>query len=154
MKLLFCLLLLTYVTYATKPPYHKIRLNNILETTFHAEEMTSVSRRHQKFLQLQCVGGSAAKESYKVQTVFCKNNNLYWSCRSNLPSGLTFGYTKVTCEGYDSDDDPYVPIENGELFQEKLGAELVIASGMMHFSADEGITEVPVALEKLIEISK
>jgi len=53
-----------------------------------------------------------------------------------------------------SDNDPYVPIENGKLFEEKLGAEFIILPGMMHFAEDEGIFKIPEVLTKLLEISK
>lgn len=52
-----------------------------------------------------------------------------------------------------SDNDPYVPLKYGDIFKEKLNAELVIEHNMKHFSGDDGITELPIALEKILEIS-
>jgi predicted alpha/beta hydrolase family esterase len=52
-----------------------------------------------------------------------------------------------------SDDDPYVPVKHGDIFREKLGAELIIANKMKHFSGDDGITELPVVLEKMKEFT-
>lgn len=51
-----------------------------------------------------------------------------------------------------SDDDFYVPIERGEELKEKLGAKLIIQKRMKHFSGGEGISELPIALDSLLEI--
>ena len=48
-----------------------------------------------------------------------------------------------------SDDDPYVPLTEKDLFGEKLGAEVAVEHGMGHFSGGDGIRELPVVLEKL-----
>jgi len=52
-----------------------------------------------------------------------------------------------------SDNDPYVPLSEGNILKERLGAELVVKRGMHHFSEDNGIVELPIALEKLLEMS-
>jgi len=64
---------------------------------------------------------------------------------------------KLVCPKYvaiHSDNDPYVPIENGEIFRDKLGADLIIEPGMMHFSGDDGVTKLPIALEAILNIAK
>lgn len=53
-----------------------------------------------------------------------------------------------------SDNDPYVPLKHGEILKENLGAELIIEHDMKHFSGDDGINELPIALESLLKISK
>lgn len=52
-----------------------------------------------------------------------------------------------------SEDDPYVPIKHNTLFKEKLGAESIIMQNMKHFSGDDGINELPIALESLLKIA-
>ncbi len=52
-----------------------------------------------------------------------------------------------------SDDDPYVPIENKEKFETILGSKIILKPNMKHFSGSEGVTELPVVLESLLEIS-
>lgn len=49
-----------------------------------------------------------------------------------------------------SDNDPYVPLENSEIFKEKLGSEVVIEHHQGHFNEEVGITELPILL-KFIE---
>lgn len=53
-----------------------------------------------------------------------------------------------------SDNDPYVPLWYGDVFKEKLGAKLVVQHGMKHFSGGDGLTELPAALEAVLEISE
>ncbi len=52
-----------------------------------------------------------------------------------------------------SDNDPYVPLEHGEIFREKLGANLVVKPGMKHFSGDEGMTSLPAVLDSVLNIA-
>ena len=92
--------------------YHKILERDINVLTLHKSQYTS-SRRTSPVLQLDCVGGNAKRESYKVKTVQCYNKGLdgknsNWKCESQLPSNLKFGKMSVSCEGYDYADDPYV----------------------------------------------
>lgn len=53
-----------------------------------------------------------------------------------------------------SDNDPYVPIEDAELFKQKLGAKTIIQNNKGHFRGEDGSTELPVVLEELLRISK
>ncbi len=53
-----------------------------------------------------------------------------------------------------SDDDPDVPIEDKELFEKHLNAKTIVEHNKGHFSDDAGITELPSALNTLLDISK
>lgn len=52
-----------------------------------------------------------------------------------------------------SDNDPYVPLDSQEVFKNVLGSKIVIEHDMQHFSGSTGTTELPVALESLLEIA-
>ena len=52
-----------------------------------------------------------------------------------------------------SDNDPYVSLHYGDLFKEKLGAEVIIEHNKKHFSGDEGITELPIVLNSILKIA-
>jgi hypothetical protein len=53
-----------------------------------------------------------------------------------------------------SDNDPYVPLSNREGFEEGLGSEVVVMSKMGHFSGSmDGVRELPIVLEKLVEMA-
>lgn len=52
-----------------------------------------------------------------------------------------------------SDDDPWVPLDNQDDFRDKLGSEIVIEKNMSHFNEGAGIKELPIVLDKLLEIS-
>jgi predicted alpha/beta hydrolase family esterase len=57
-----------------------------------------------------------------------------------------------------SDNDPYVPLKFGELFKDKLEAELIIKHGMNHFSGavdgESSCIELPDVVDSVINLSK
>lgn len=53
-----------------------------------------------------------------------------------------------------SDNDPYVSLDNQNDFKEKLGSKIVIEWQKGHFSGSDGVKELPVVLEAVLEISK
>jgi len=53
-----------------------------------------------------------------------------------------------------SDNDPYVSTHYGsEIFQSRLGAEYILEHDKKHFSGDDGITELPLVFDVLLNIS-
>ena len=53
-----------------------------------------------------------------------------------------------------SDNDPYVSLHYGEFFKDNLGAQFIIEHNKKHFSGDDGINKLPVALNSILKISK
>lgn len=54
-----------------------------------------------------------------------------------------------------SDNDPYVMLPHGDVFKEKLEAELIIKHNAGHFSGKEDkCVELPVVVESVLRISK
>lgn len=53
-----------------------------------------------------------------------------------------------------SDNDPYVPVEDAEIFKERLGARTIIQHNKGHFRGEDGIIELPVILEELLKITE
>lgn len=53
-----------------------------------------------------------------------------------------------------SDNDPYVPLRHADIFKEKLNARVIILHNMKHFSGDDGINELPEALNAVLKISQ
>jgi len=51
-----------------------------------------------------------------------------------------------------SDDDPYVPLENAQLFKKKLGAKKIIEKSKGHFTEVDGVKELPVVLKELLKM--
>jgi predicted alpha/beta hydrolase family esterase len=49
-----------------------------------------------------------------------------------------------------SGNDPYVPVEDEKLFQEKLGTETLLLENMEHFNEP---AELPIVLEKILEMN-
>lgn len=53
-----------------------------------------------------------------------------------------------------SDNDPFVELKNKNVFEKELDAEIIIERNKGHFSDDDDITELPIVLEKILEMSK
>ncbi len=51
-----------------------------------------------------------------------------------------------------SDDDPYVPLENQNVFRDVLKSEIVIEHGKGHFSGSTGTRELPAAFGALMKL--
>jgi len=51
-----------------------------------------------------------------------------------------------------SDNDPYVPLEQGEIMRDKLGAKLIVVSNAGHLNAEDGFTKLPVVLDEILRI--
>jgi len=52
-----------------------------------------------------------------------------------------------------SDNDPFIPLKNGEIMRDKLGAELHVVSNAGHFMKKDGFVEFPLVRERLLAIS-
>lgn len=51
-----------------------------------------------------------------------------------------------------SDNDPFVPLADAEVFREKLlNAEIIIEHEKGHFSGSDGVTELPSALDTVLK---
>ncbi len=53
-----------------------------------------------------------------------------------------------------SDNDPMVPLELAKNFSEQIGAKAILEKNMFHFRGSDGCTELPVVLERFLEIAK
>ncbi|MDP3057743.1 MAG: alpha/beta hydrolase [bacterium] len=79
----------------------------------------------------------------------------YDEIKSFFVTPLDYEKIKNSAEKFiaiNSDDDPYVPLRNGEILRDKLGAELIIVPNGNHLNEGAGFTELPVVLESLLKI--
>jgi len=53
-----------------------------------------------------------------------------------------------------SEDDPDVPLDNKEDFEKYLNSKIIVLNGYQHFREEDGIKELPIALEKILELSQ
>lgn len=52
-----------------------------------------------------------------------------------------------------SDNDPYVPLQDAEIFEKKLDSQIHILNKKGHFTTDDGITELPEVLKIVTEMA-
>jgi predicted alpha/beta hydrolase family esterase len=74
-----------------------------------------------------------------------------------LSAPLDFARVRKMCQKMTaifSDNDPYVPLSQAKVFENKLGAGVVVLHARGHFSSSDGTTELPEALDAVLEISR
>ena len=79
----------------------------------------------------------------------------YQEIDSFFAAPINFKKIKSHCEKFvaiHSDNDPHVPLKHGDIFKEKLGAKLIKMHKMKHFIGDDGIAELSVVLEELLNL--
>ena len=52
-----------------------------------------------------------------------------------------------------SDNDLFVALRNKELMEQRLGAKTMVENGKGHFSGDDGVQELPSALQAVLELA-
>lgn len=58
------------------------------------------------------------------------------------------------CTAIFSDNDPFVPLENTNLFREKLGARIIVEKQKGHFTESDDVKELPSVLNELVEMAE
>lgn len=58
------------------------------------------------------------------------------------------------CVAVFSDNDPFVPLDNSNVFKEKLGAKIIIEKQKGHFSGSDNVKELPCVLKELLEMAR
>ena len=53
-----------------------------------------------------------------------------------------------------SDNDPFVPLSDSKIFEEKLGAKIIIEKNKGHFIGQDKVFELPVVLEELLRLQR
>ncbi|VDK88522.1 unnamed protein product, partial [Onchocerca ochengi] len=89
----------------------KVRLVDVTTLTLYRDKYTT-GRRSASIPQIQCVGGSA-KGKFEPRVVQCYNrgydgNDVQWECKAEMSDQYEFGEIRISCEGYDYPNDPYI----------------------------------------------
>lgn len=102
------------VTNPKRVPRNAVLLSKVSAITVQAGKQTA-SRRVAPVPQLKCVGPAKICSLYSIDVMRCTNegvdydeSNVQWSCKAAVPDEFKLGSTEVTCEGYESSEDPYV----------------------------------------------
>ncbi len=85
----------------------------------------------------------------------------YEEIKSFFESPIDFETIKIRCPKFvaiHSDNDPYVALKHGEIFKEKLNAELIIKHNMGHFSGEvdneDSCIKLPDVIDSLLKITQ
>lgn len=81
----------------------------------------------------------------------------YKELKNFFTKEISWGKIKKHCDNFTvllSDNDQYVPVSYGDIFKEKLNAKIIISPNMKHFSAADGITQLPAALDAVLQLAE
>lgn len=82
-------------------------------------------------------------EGYKGELVSFFENSVNWeNIRKHCSKFVAIN----------SKDDPWVGIDNSELFKRKLNAETVVHENRGHYNAKDGVREFPELLELVLSL--
>ena len=102
------------VTSPKKVPKNAVLLSKVSSLTVRGGQKTA-SGRVSPVPQLQCVGSPEVCKLYSIDVMRCTNEgadydaeSIQWACKASLPDEFKLGSTDVSCEGYESSDDPYI----------------------------------------------
>ena len=138
-----------------KPPgKNAILLSNVRTLTLRANRVTA-GRRVPPIPQLKCVGPSQRIcKLYTIETMRCKNEgydydeeDVQWTCESELPPEFKLGSTDVVCEGFRNSDDRWV-------LKGSCGVEyrmLLTDRGEERFGHDQEYDETYTWVDKLFD---
>lgn len=105
------------------------------------------------------------KNNKKIKAAFFvggsigKLNNPNFDNRNKTFTQKEFDWKKIkeNCSEffiYNSDDDPYVPLEKGKELSKYLNSKLISVKGAGHFNTKAGYTEFPLLLKDIKSIMK
>lgn len=69
---------------------------------------------------------------------------------------IDFGKIKLHTNKFiviNSDDDPYVPLSDTELFKNNLGAGIIMLKNKGHVAGEDGSTDLPEVLDELLKMA-
>jgi hypothetical protein len=109
----------------------RVRLEDVKVLTLRKGAYTT-GRRSAPLPQLECSGGNC--RDYVPEVVQCYNvgsNGIdaEWRCESPMPEGISFGFTEVSCEGYDYPEDPFILRGSCQLVYELKGRRRQAGTG-------------------------
>jgi len=89
------------------PVFHRVRMDHLRMLEFTRDER-AISKHGAGPMQLECVGGRAWFDRYRLDKALCTRQENDWVCETEVVHGYTISNVKVVCEGYDSPNDAFV----------------------------------------------
>ena len=127
--------------------------NENLYLVGHSAGVITIMRYLENLKENQQIGGVVFVAGFTDDLGYKELSNFY-------ESQLNFEKIKSGAKHFvaiHSDDDPYVSLKYGDIFKEKLGAEVIIKHNMKHFSGagdnEESCTSLPEVAQAIIKLS-
>ena len=100
------------------------------------------------------VGGALLVAGFMLLAGLSPKQELVWNPWARVPIDLARVREDVRAvAAIFSDDDPFVPLDNVEVFRRELGATTVTLHAHKHFSEEDGVNELPEALDAVLKMA-
>lgn len=102
----------------------------------------------------QRAGGALLVAGFMHLTGLSPEEEVIWKPWDSTPPDLA--NARAHCERFAaifSDDDPFVPLTNAEVFQREIGANTLTLHARGHFSENDGATRLPEALDAILTMA-
>ena len=111
----------------------------------HSLGIIAILRYLESLPEGNAVGGVVSVAGFS-ETLGIKEHESFFS----IP--INYDKVKRSCRkfvAFQSDNDYYVSMKNGEILRDRLGSELIIIKNAGHFCTRDGYEKMPLLLEKL-----
>jgi predicted alpha/beta hydrolase family esterase len=122
----------------------------------HSLGCITTLRYLERLFEGQKIGGAVLVAGFSDINITVGEDEDIRELESFFGAEVDFEKVKKHCNHFvaiHSDNDPYVALRYADIFKEKLGAKIIVESNKGHFSGDDGITELPNALESVLKIA-
>ena len=123
----------------------------------HSLGCITILRYLETLEESQEIGGAVLVAGFSDINITIGKDEDINEIKTFFETDVDFKKIKTHCKKFvaiHSDDDPYVPLRYANIFKEKLGAEIIVQNNMKHFSGEDGINQLPIALESVLKLSK
>lgn len=103
----------------------------------------------------QAVGGAVLVAGFTDTKITVGEDEDINELKTFFETNINFVRIRNSCKRFlaiHSDNDPYVSLRYADIFKQKLNAGIIIEHGSGHFSGDDGIKELPVALSGILDM--
>ncbi|MBI2098360.1 MAG: serine hydrolase family protein [Candidatus Wildermuthbacteria bacterium] len=104
----------------------------------------------------QKVGGAVLVAGFSDINITVGPDENVLEIQSFFQTNVDFAAIRKHCDKFvaiHSDNDPYVDLRYADIFRENLGAKVLVEKHKGHFSGDDGIMELPSALENTLQLA-
>lgn len=125
----------------------------------HSIGCQTVMRYLEQLLENEKVGGAVFVAGWFNLTEDTFNDDIYTKEKGDEWINTPIDFKKIKQHTNNfveiaSDNDPYVSLNDAELFKKNLDAKIIVLKQKGHISGEDGVIELPIVLEELLKMAE